>query len=320
MIRFYLDNTRISEDNLVSAIQPYLEIPTEERGSQISEELRSKNDLIALEQYLEDLIESEPALSASLEVRDEEEQTSTLILNEDVSTAIIQTAGNVITQTFGDHFRITETGIQINPQNPPDLEQSYKAVQMALSMKDSAAKLDNYSTWMLGNLIDELENLHGEDFNIGQIVDQSNKSYNTIITSLGVFRAFKTRRYQLSFSAHKEVHYSKITDDDKHFVLAIGEKLHLGTKTLRALCSLIRHNGRVELTDAVIENQDTLEELLKVKKTRSHTFVFKMRDRWYRYRGPKSQVPNQATDIIDIDDRELIVDEEVSAEIPLWIQ
>jgi len=125
-----------------------------------------------------------------------------------------------MSETKTGSFIITEDGIcTINKSSPPSLIESYEVVANVLKLRDLAPKMEDKTSWMLGSIIDELENLHGENFEVGQVAETTDKSLNTIWTTVSVYRAFKKKRYKLSFSSHKEAFHQKIPDESKHLIL-----------------------------------------------------------------------------------------------------
>jgi len=203
-----------------------------------------------------------------------------------------------MSQTETGSFIITEEGIcTINRKAPPTLIQSYEVVANVLKLRNLAPRMEDKTSWMLGSIIDELEDLHGEDFEVGQVAEATDKSLNTIWTTVSVYRAFKKKRYKLSFSSHKEAFHQKIPDQSKHLILHKAEVYKLGPKPIRHLACIVKTMG----DDQVIKNirsKQQAEDLIEVHKSNKVTYLI-FDDGWRRVSGSTAEIP-QGKVVIDL--------------------
>jgi hypothetical protein len=195
-----------------------------------------------------------------------------------------------MSETKTGSFIITEDGVcTINKNSPPSLIESYEVVANVLKLRILAPKLEDKTSWMLGSIIDELENLHGENFEVGQVAETTDKSLNTIWTTVSVYRAFKKKRYKLSFSSHKEAFHQKIPDESKHLILHKAEVFKLGPKPIRHLACIVKTMG----DDQVIKNirsKQQAEDLILAHKSNKVTYLV-FDDGWKRISGSASFIP-----------------------------
>lgn len=196
-----------------------------------------------------------------------------------------------MSETETGSFIITDEGVcTINPKSPPSLEQSYEVVAKVIKLRELAPKMDDKTSWMLGSIIDELETLHGENFEIGQVCETTEKSLNTIQTTVSVYRAFKKKRYNLSFSCHKEAFHQKIPAPSKDLILHKAELFGLGAKPIRALAGVVK----LMEDDQVIKNirsKKQAEDLIAAHKKNKVTYLVYDDGKWRRINGTASQIP-----------------------------
>lgn len=223
-----------------------------------------------------------------------------LSVSNDPQGAIITAASNAMLTGLEEHFTFNENGfIQISTDHVPTIEQTQQMLVRILSINEATTKIDNFSTWNLGSLLDQAINLYGEDFDMSEMIVSSEKAYNTMITALGVYRQFgDSKRPSLSFTHHKEVHYAKITEDEKDLALDIAEKMKLPTKILRKICTYIRHNGSAALVGREFDTIDDLQAIINIKSINKHWF-FIVSNRIYRHNGDVQDIPANASLIID---------------------
>jgi len=140
-----------------------------------------------------------------------------------------------------EHFKRHEDHWVVDPENPPTVPQSYEVASEALGLNAAAEMIGSASSWLTGNIASELRQLHGEDFDISLICDETGKSYNTMITSEVVFNAFKGRIVPgASFSLHKEAHYTKgLTDVEKVKAVIVAANNELTVKKFAKVCKAI---------------------------------------------------------------------------------
>lgn len=203
-----------------------------------------------------------------------------------------------MSETKTGSFIITEDGVcTINKNSPPSLIESYEVVANVLKLRSLAPKMEDKTSWMLGSIIDELENLHGENFEVGQVAETTDKSLNTIWTTVSVYRAFKKKRYKLSFSSHKEAFHQKIPDESKHLILHKAEVFKLGPKPIRHLACIVKTMG----DDQVIKNirsKQQAEDLILAHKSNKVTYLV-FDEGWKRISGTVSSIP-QGKIVIDL--------------------
>ena len=241
-----------------------------------------------------------------------------LSVTDDPQGAIIRAASHAMLTGMEDHFTFDENGfIQIVVENTPTIPQTQEMLCRILSVNEATAKIDNFSTWNLGALLDQAINLYGDDFDMSEMIETTEKAYNTMITALGVYRQFgNNKRESLSFSHHKEVMYAKITDDEKELALDIAEKMKLPTAIIRKVCSYIRHNGSAALVDREFETIDDLQSIINIKSANKHWF-FIINGRIYRHNGDAQDIPANASMIIDANSNQEYRAGE-RREIPVW--
>jgi hypothetical protein len=159
----------------------------------------------------------------------------------------------IVTNPISEHFVIREGGqATLRADNPPTLEQAYKVIDRIFVARETTNKIDDYSTWLLGSITAELEGYFGNEFDVSQVSEISDKAYNTIVTAVGVFKEYNGRKYPLSFSHHKEAYYAKIEKEDKDLLLSKAVELDLSAKDVRSMASIIKRLGNsviIGLTD-----------------------------------------------------------------------
>jgi len=186
----------------------------------------------------------------------------------------------------------------INPDRPPELVHSYQVVANVLKLRDLGGKIDDKSSWMLGSIVHELRNFHGEAFEVGQVCNQTTAAYNTIYTAEEVFKAFKTKRYALPYTSHKEAYFAAITDEQKHLVLHKAETYELTSKHVRSLCNIIK---RMEDDTTVrnIRSKDQALVLIEAINNLKANYLVYQDSTWTRISGTTQQIPT-GTIVIDM--------------------
>jgi hypothetical protein len=249
----------------------------------VRERIRQMTEHIALEM--------EEASEESVEI-----ETTTDPMPKSEEADIVDSAAISLMQAMSEtetgSFLITEDGVcKINPKCPPSLEQSYEVVAKVIKLRELGPKMDDKTSWMLGSIIDELETLHGENFEVGQVCEATQKSLNTIQTTVSVYRAFKKKRYNLSFSCHKEAFHQKIPAPSKELILHKAEIYGLGPKPIRHLACIVKTMG----DDQVIKNirsRNQAETLIAAHKSKKVTYLVWDDGKWQRISGIEGQIPN----------------------------
>jgi hypothetical protein len=193
----------------------------------------------------------------------------------------------------GGNFIITEEGIcSINPANPPTLIDSYAVVQNVLNFRDMSEVIDDKSAWFLGSIICNLENYFGEDFEIGQVCEQTSVAYNTMYKAVTVFRAYEGKRFNLSFSHHAEAYFTKIDNASRNDILTMAEKMNLNCKQVRSLCNIAKHEDG-PLTVKSLDSKQEAEDLIKAHKSQKIIYYIydKDKDLWTRKIGTTDAIP-----------------------------
>jgi hypothetical protein len=206
---------------------------------------------------------------------------------------VIDHAATGLMTAFSDPegcFIIDEMGCcKINKAHPPTIEQSLVAVSHIMKLKDLGNIVDDKSSWMLGSAVASLETFHGENFNVSQVCDETTKAYNTIITAVGVFKAFPSR-YKLSFTAHKEAHYAKIPQEHKNLILSKAETFKLSSKNIRSLCSIAKVMGD-DATIRSIRSAKQALDLIAAYRESKVTYIVYDNGTWSRINGVAGDPP-----------------------------
>jgi hypothetical protein len=212
-----------------------------------------------------------PAPQKQEEKEKEEQEAHT----ERVQKASIQLIQAMVNTEEGNFF-IDEQGVcKINQSNPPTLEASYKVMMNVVKLGKLAERMDSSQGWMLGSLVCELQELHGETFEISQVINANTRSYNTVMTAASVYRAFKDKRYpNLTFTHHKEAWHIKAPEDVKHLILKKAEKVGLSSDQVRRLGTFYKDFGDAE-TIKNIKTREQAEDLIKANDdSRAKFYVY----------------------------------------------
>lgn len=191
-----------------------------------------------------------------------------------------------------DHFLINEKGfLSVNENNPPTIEQGLVLADQILQTETLGDKIKDKTAWMLGSLVVEMETLFGEDFNISQVCEQTNKAENTVSTARSVYQAFKDKPFNLSFTHHKEAHYKKVPHQVKTSVLRKAELYGLSAHDVRDLLSIYQ---KIE-DDQVIKNIRSAEgakDLIDAYKEIKTTFYIFEGGELHQHRGLTTEPPS----------------------------
>lgn len=270
----------------------------------------------APEDFIDTWAEREPVILAGVDfhlipvVADVVEVVAVAESERSISDVITRAAAGVLLRGgLNDHFQFLENGeLVVNPQSPPTLEQGYEIIRRTLEMRETGNKIENFSAWMLGMLGDQLENLYGDAFDVSMVLAQTNRALNTYQLAVGVFRScWATRRQNLSYTHHREAFYSKITADQREFVLDTASELGLTVAEQRKLTSYVRIYGEESLVEDMPADAQELLERVETRSVNKHYMFFLRADnRWYRYRGPFEHIPNGADPILNADTRAIL--------------
>ena len=181
---------------------------------------------------------------------------------EIATTAVKQSAQKII-----EHFIVEDGGCwRIDPENPPSLENSYAIAAEALGLNEAADLISSSSSWIMGNVISELRQLHGESFDMSLVCKELDKTYNTVITTEVVFNSYKGKVVPgASFSIHKEAHYTKgIKDKDKYKAIIAAAANELTVRQFKKVLSALK-SGREDILDDDMELMKVAEGGVKVE-------------------------------------------------------
>lgn len=236
------------------------------------------------------------------------------------------TAGILLRGGLSDKFEYRETGeLVINSSNPPDVTEGNELLRRILDVKETGQKIDNYSAWTLGMICDQLENYFGDRFDPTDVMEATNTSYHIYTTALNTFRNYwSIRRKNLTFTHHKEVFYSSITEVEKQEVLDLSSRLNLSVAVQRKVITYVRIYGFESLNDPVqsvdlidedgepvqvaeISDKETLMERIEVKSVnKNFMFFLPAQKKWYKFRGPYELIPSHASIIFNSDTRTIV--------------
>lgn len=210
---------------------------------------------------------------------------------EDVQAevAIIQT----LTASIDGHYLIGDRfQVVVNPEAVPTVQDSLQAAVKVLGFKEVTSRADDSSNWLLGNLIIAAEDFHGDSFNISQVCEETDKSYNTCATAVGVCKAYGKSPFNLSFSHHKEAHYSKIDEDEeknkfaKNLALKHAERHGLPAKRVRDMCNFMKRHGSGPLEGTPTAEQ--IDHLLEAaKELKADYLICNDKNQWTKMKTSK---------------------------------
>lgn len=279
------------------------------------------------ESRLDEWIDREPVIISGVDF--------TPVVSRDVTVEAIAESGRTISELItraaagvllsgglSNHFQYEENGeLNINPTNPPSIEQGYEILKRTLEIKETGAKLDNYSSWTMGMLGDKLEALFGDAFDPSMVMEATNRAYNTYVCALGVYRAYWTNRRNLSYTHHKEAYYAKVEPEEKDFILDTSDRLRLTVADQRKLTSYVRNYGIESLEANPPEDAQTLVESLEVRSVnKNYLFCLPARNnQWFEFRGPFELIPNGANPIFNADTRARLTREGEPERLEAWI-
>jgi transposase len=213
----------------------------------------------------------------------------------DAAISLIQ----AMADTGEGHFIIEPDGCcSINRDNPPELTHAYQVVNNVLRLRELAPAVDDKSAWMLGSVVASLEEYFGEDFSISQVCEMTEQSENTIYQKVNVYKRFKDKRYNLSYSHHQEAHMSKLFNGDKprnaaaqELVLSKCESYGLNKNHVRDLCSIIK---RMEDEQVVrnIRSKDQAMALIDSYKESKVVYYVYDEGVWSEIKGLDGQIPS----------------------------
>ena len=242
------------------------------------------------------LLDSAPAKASEspVETSDPLPLTEAQEITSSAAIGLIQ----AMADTGNGHFNIEPDGCcTINRDNPPEITHAYQVVSNVLKLRQLGPAIDDKSAWMLGSVVASLEEYFGEDFSVSQVCEMTEQSENTIYQKVNVYKRFKDKRYNLSYSHHQEAHMSKLFNGDKprnaaaqELVLSKCESYGLNKNHVRDLCSIIK---RME-DEQVVRNIRSKDQALALIDTyKENKVVYYVYDEgvWSEIKGLDGQVP-----------------------------
>ena len=189
------------------------------------------------------------------------------------------------------HFIITDDGVcTINQDSPPSLVHSYQVVQNVIRLGGLSEKVKDKQSWMLGSITASLEDYHGEAFNISQVCEQTDKAENTIRQAVSVFRKFKDKKYNLSYSHHQEAYHIKVPWETTCLILHKAECYELSAKNVRALGSIVKTMDDNQVVRNIRSNQQAHDLIDAYRQAKIPYLVF-TEGTWIRITGVGMDLP-----------------------------
>jgi len=296
-------------------------------------------------------LEREPGITACVDfVRPPAAAPQTMELRQNpLDTQLATIAATGLMSGYEDHLIMTggDGGLLVvNNENPPTLEQAGDMVRRLFTISQAAANLDEFGKWNMGSLIFSFEETFGENFSISQFVEQTETNYNTTITCVSTYKAFRERRYRLSYTHHKEALFSKfpklgLTDEERHTLMhrlmAISERFQLSCSEQRKLFSYANNFGIEPITEIeeniappdrdpdeeqnpnMILDRSQLVDRVTVRDA-SRNYLFRFQNRLWHWRGARGALPRGATSVVCTDDWRQISPNGEETPLPHWHQ
>jgi hypothetical protein len=240
--------------------------------------------------------------------------TETQEIISDAAVALIQ----AMADTGEGHFTIEPDGCcTVNREHPPELTHAYQVVSKVLKLRELGPVVDSKSAWMLGSVVASLEEYFGEEFSVSQVCELTEQAENTIYQKVNVYKRFKDKRYNLSYSHHQEAHMAKLFNGDKprnaaaqELVLSKCESYGLNKNHVRDLCSIIK---RMEDEQVVrnIRSKDQAMDLIDAYKENKVVYYVYNEGVWSEIRGLDGQVPTGKV-VLDTKNKQAHIDGQVA--------
>lgn len=194
----------------------------------------------------------------------------------------------------GGHFIIQDDGIcTINPASPPTLVHSYQTIQNVIRLGGLSEKVKDKQSWMLGSITASLEDYHGEAFNIGQVCEQTEKAENTIRQAVSVFRKFKDKKYNLSYSHHQEAYHIKVPWETTCLILHKAECYELSAKNVRSLGSIVKTMDDDQVVRNIRSNQQA-HDLIDAYRQAKVNYLCYDEGVWMEITGLDGELPKRS--------------------------
>lgn len=259
-----------------------------------------------LHERLQDLFEAVSTTAGGGGVLSPEDQ-----LSEHATNGLIA----ALTADDDGHFTMVDGICEINPANPPQLEQAYLVLTNVLRLRVLGQKVIDTGSWMMGSLMAALRDHFGAGFDPGQVAAATTRSENTLYQAEKVFRFFKDRRYNLPYSSHQEARFADIPDESKHVVLRKAETYDLDPKKVRTLCSVVKLMGD-DQTVRNIRSKEQAEALIDTyREIRVEYFVENDESIWSHIKTTADQIPTGVR-VINLKSRTISLNGGEATEIP----
>ncbi len=341
--------TAADENELIGVIEPLLK--DKSNAQEVAMDIVLSTKLESPMEGMAEWVESEPdiiALTKFVAPPEDKPELSQILADkrEPIDTELAKVAVGGLLDGLEDHFSIDpESGFLVmRSDNLPTLQQADVLFERTMGIMRSADLLAEFGQWQIGALYDMFENRFGDEFDASNIPGCKDSAYNTVATALGTFRAFKNKRYQLSFTHHREAHYCAFDDEDEersvmHKLMSYSEYFQLTCLQQRKLFSYYKKYGgevleehmvdvgwnydpdeadviRAEDPDAILTKEDLVDRIDVKDERKSYTFDYE--GSRYHYKGFISALPQGALRIIRTDDWVQISPDGRETSIPKW--
>jgi hypothetical protein len=223
------------------------------------------------------------------------EETNIVKANPDEIQEVTSSAAIGLIRALADplhgSFIVNDDGCcEINTENPPEITHAYQVVMNVLKLRELGPVVDDKSAWMLGSIVASLEDYFGEEFSVSQVCEIESQAYNTIAQKVGVYKAFKNKRYNLSYTHHQQVHYTKIDDESKQLILSKAESYDLSSKHVRTLCSIVQ---KMEDNQTIrnIKSKDQALSLIDAYKENKVKYYYYNDSGFFKKNGLAGEIP-----------------------------
>lgn len=118
-----------------------------------------------------------PGNPAPLVVKDRGAATVCDVVVVDDSETILRDVLSTTTNALSDHFdQLPDGRWKMRLDNPPTIEDAYRAALYAKRLRDTSDALSEYAEWSFASLIYECEEYFGEEFSFSQIAEATRKN------------------------------------------------------------------------------------------------------------------------------------------------
>lgn len=244
---------------------PIITIPDEGLAPYTEEELESTDPAPANPR--DEVVES---ASVALESTEPAKLSESDDVTENAAIALMR----AMTMDEG-HFTITEDGVcVINPTSPPSLAHAYQVLESVMKLEPLGNKIKSKAGWMLGSLTASCENHFGENFNVSQVCELTQKSENTVRQALSVFKKFEHKRYNVSHEHHRQAYHMRVPFEVTCLLLSKAEKYDLSAKNLRDLGSIYQKMEDNTVIQNIRSNEQAMDLIDAYKKIKVNFYAY----------------------------------------------